>query len=218
MWHSWKTAGIITLFAGAMLGCGSATSGTGGALAPEDLDLSGAWTLNLQESDNPAEMTEQVGMTGGRTGGGRPSGGGGRPSGGRGGRGGMDGGAPNQGDQQRIMQTRRIATQPPRRLVLEQVDSTITIRNGVGRTLMLRTNWKKVEQEIENDGRVEIKARWRGRDLQIERQVHRGGKVIQKYSLLSSGDRLLVETRLEVGRAAQPRVFHYVYDSAPRSQ
>jgi hypothetical protein len=116
-----------------------------------------------------------------------------------------------------MQQTMRIATQPPRRIVLEQRDSTVTIRNGAGRTLLLYTNWQSVEQEIEDGGQLEIKTRWRGRELQIERQVRQGGKVTQKYSLSSSGDRLLVETQLEMGRAAQPRVFHYVYDAAPRS-
>jgi hypothetical protein len=210
MWFSWTAAGFITLFAGSVLGCSSASSGSGKTLAPEDLDLSGSWILNMEVSDNPAEMMEQGGMAGGRMGGARPSGG-------RGGRGGMGGGAPSEADQQRMMQTRRMATEPPRRLVIEQVDSTVTLRNGAGRTLLLHTNWKTVEQEIEDGGQLEIRARWRGRELQVEREVHLGGKVTQKYSVSSSGDRLLVETSLEMGRAPQPRVFHYVYDAAPRS-
>jgi hypothetical protein len=218
MRNSWAVAGIFTLFAGSMLGCSSASTGSRGALAPEDLDLSGSWTLDLEVSDNPAEMMQQGGRADGAAGGRRPCGGGARPSGGRGGRGGGRGTAPSQADQQRMQQTMRIATQPPRRLVLEQRDSTVTIRNGAGRTLLLHTNWQSVEQEIEDGGQLEIKARWRGRELQIERKVYLGGKVIQKYSLSSSGDRLLVETQLETGRTGQPRVFHYVYDAAPRSR
>ena len=194
------TLGFVFLTALAMYGCSSGALGAGSAIAPADLDLSGSWILNETESDNPQQMMQQ----------------GGRGGGGMGGRGGRRGGAPSQVDQQRMMQTMRIATQPPRRLVLDQQDSTVTLRNPNGRTLMLRTDWKKVGQEIENGGQVDIRARWRGGELQIERDVHLGGKITQKYSLSSDGDRLLVETRLEMGRASQPRVFRYVYDSVPR--
>jgi len=80
---------------------------------------------------------------------------------------------------------------------------------------MLHTNWKKVSQEIENGGEVDTRARWQGRELQVEREVHLGGKIMQKYSLSPDTDRLHVETSLEMGRSRQPRVFHFVYDPVP---
>lgn len=216
MWHLRVHAAISGLCTASMIAC---ASGSGATLAPENLDLSGSWVLNVELSDNPREMMQQDGMGGGAmggrpTGGGRrPGGGGGRPSGGMGGRGGMRGGAPSQMDQQRMQQTIRMATQAPRRIVVDQQDSTITIRDGGGRTLTLHTNWKKVTQEIENDGELDIRARWQERDLQIEREVHDGGKILEEFSISYSGDRLHVEKRLEMGRGGRAQIFHFVYDS-----
>ena len=213
MWYPRLAAVLAGPTIVASVGCSSAGSGPVSTLAPEDLDLSGSWILNVEQSDNPEQMMREGGMGGGAMGGRRPGGGGARPSGGRTGRGGMRGGAPSQADQQRMQQTMRMATQPPRRIVIEQHDSTVTIRPARGRTELLLTNWRKVSQEIENGGQVDIRARWRGRELHIEREVHLGGKVTQQYSLSSDGERLLVETQLEMGRGGQPRVFHYVYDA-----
>jgi len=115
-------------------------------------------------------------------------------------------------DQQQMLQTMQMATQAPRRIVVDQHDSTVTIRDGGRRALMLHTNWKKVRQENENGGEVDIRARWQGRELHIERDVHLGGKVLQKYYISADTDRLHVETSLEMGRGGPPRVFHFVYD------
>jgi hypothetical protein len=127
----------------------------------------------------------------------------------------MPGGGSNQVDPQRMQQTMRMATQAPRRIVFEHHDSTVTIRNASGRTLLVHTNWKKVRQEIENGGEVDIRARWQGRELQVEREVHLGGKILQKFWLSPDTDRLHVEASLEMGRGRQPRIFHFVYDPAP---
>ena len=130
----------------------------------------------------------------------------------------MRGGAPTQMDPQRMQQTMRLATQAPRRIVIEHHDSTVIFWDGGGRTLALKTNWENVRQEIEDGGKVEIRARWQGRELHIERDVHLGGKILQKYFLSSDTERLHVETSLEMGRGGQARVFHYVYDAVDNQQ
>ena len=111
-----------------------------------------------------------------------------------------------------MMQTMRMAAPPPRHLVVKHHDSTVTIRNAGRRSFELLTNWEKVRHEIQNDGELDIRARWEGRALQIERDVHGGGKVSHSYSLSSDGERLLVEAKLDMGRRGQDLVFHYVYD------
>jgi hypothetical protein len=117
-------------------------------------------------------------------------------------------------DQQRMLQTRQMAAPPPRSLVVEHHDSTVAVRNAGRRSIELLTNWEKVRQEIENDGELDIRARWQDRALQIEREVTGGGKVTQSDSLSSDGERMLVETRLEMGGQGREQVFRYVYDRA----
>ena len=204
-------AGFATCCVVLLSACGS-SSGEMSTIAPEDLNLSGTWVLNMELSDNP----EQIAQQGGRRGGGMAGGRGGRSMGGGGRRGGMRGGAPSQADQQRMMQTTRMATQPPRRMIVEQNDSTVTIQRGNGQAHVLKTNWEKVRQEMENGGHLDIRARWQGRELQVERDVHLGGKVTRVYSLSSDGERLIMETRLDMGGGRQPRVLHFVYDQARR--
>lgn len=218
MWQSTVSAAAICVCTGLALACASSPGTT---LAPENLDLSGSWVLNTDLSDDPGDMRLEDGMVsgtmGGRPGGmggGRPTGGmggGGRMPGGMGGRGGMRGAPPDQMNRERMMQTVRMAAPPPRRIVVEHHDSTVSVQSNRERPADLVTNWKKVELEIENHGKLDIKARWQERALQIEREVHDGGKVTQSYSLSSDGERMLVETRLDMGRG-QEQVFHYVYD------
>ena len=216
MRRSHMAAIFAILCADSVIACASGSHST---LAPENLDLSGSWALNVELSDNPRDMIPEGGMAGGTAGGrpsrggARPGRGGGQPSGGMGGRGGMRGGAPSETDQQRMLQTMRIATQAPRRIVVRQQDSTVTIRDGNGRTLMLHTNGEKIRQELENDGQLDIRAQWSGRALHIEREIHQGGKVVQKFFISEDSTRLHVETELDMGRGGRPRVFHYVYDS-----
>lgn len=219
MHHSHMAMLLATLLTISMFACASGPNVT---LAPESLDLSGSWNLNTDVSDDPGEMRPEGVMPGGTTGGrpggmsgGRPTGGmgGGRPSGRMGGgRGGMGGGAPSEADMRRMQQTRRMATPPPRSLVVEHHDSTVAIRNAGRRSIELLTNWEKVRQEIEDDGELDTRARWQDRALQVEREVHGGGKVTQSYSLSSDGERMLVETRLDMGGRGREQVFRYVYD------
>ncbi len=210
MWHHRLAAVLASLSIASLVGCSSAGSGASSTVAPEDLDLSGSWVLNVERSDDPQQMMQErlpFMADGGRR----------RPMGDRDGRGGVRGGASSRIDPQQMQQTMRIATNAPRRIVVSQQDSTITIRDAGGRTLMMRTDWDKVRQEIPNGGQIDIRARWSGCELQIEREVHLGGKILQKYSLSSDKSQLHVETQLEMGRTGQPRVFHHVYDAAPRS-
>jgi hypothetical protein len=184
-------------------------------VAPEDLDLSGSWILNLEQSDNPREMMQQGEMGGG----GRPAGDGMRPpTGGMGGRPGGRGGAGGEDERRGMLQTMRIATEPPRRIVIEQGDSTVTIRDENGRALTLRYSWQKVTLETENGGGIDARARWQGKELHVEQEVHQGGKILQKYSLSSYGDQLHVETHVDTRRGPQELAFHYVYDAANRGR
>ncbi len=211
----------VCLFSGFVIAC---ASGTGTTLAPENLDLSGSWILNTDLSDDPQEMMPDGGMPeggmGGRPGGmggGRPTGGmgGGRPPGGMGGKRGMGGGAPSEADLRRMQQTIRMAAEVPGRIDVSHQDSTINIREAFRPSLTVHTNWEKVRQDLDNDTEVEIRARWHERQLQIERKVQNGGKILEKYTLSQSTNRLHVEKSvdMEMGRG-QTLTFHYVYDPA----
>ena len=112
-----------------------------------------------------------------------------------------------------MQQTMRMATEVPRRIKMSHLDSTITIREARRPSLTLHTNWKEVTRDLDNDTKVDIRARWKERELQIERQVQNGGRILERYTLSQSTNRLHVEksVEMEMGRG-QTLTFHYVYD------
>jgi len=188
-------------------------------VAPQDVDLSGIWILNADESDDPREQMDQMG--GGTGGGGMRGGGGARPSGGmgggmRGGRGGTGGGAM---DPEKMQQTMEMVRQAARRIDLQQGDSTVTLVYDRAHSLMLHTDGRGLEQELPAGAKMEITAGWKGRYFVVEREIDGGGKITEEYMISTRTGQLYVITRLELGsRMPQPLEFRRVYDSASSSK
>ncbi len=191
------------------------------ARAQERPDLTGTWTLNLEESDDPREMMQDGGNAGGagaqsgrRGAGGR--GGAGGAGGGFGGRGSGGGGGGRGGgggiDRDRMQQTMELMRNASRTFTVTQNDSMVTFTYGDGTVLALHTDGRKLKQTVEGRGDIEIKARWKKRDFIVERKVSRGGKLWETFLRPEDRDQLYVIVRVELGPGRQAREFRRVYD------
>lgn len=219
--------------------------------------VTGHWRYNSRESDQPrrpmpgqADSTGQGpgGMPGGRGGSMGPRPGampGGMGPGGPGGMGGgmapRGGGPPSPEEMQRRVTLMSFAFDAPDTLELEEGSDTFTIveRRRLGPdTLVLPTNWRKVERRLEDDVRVELRSRRQDGRLTVERKVSGAGKLTETYYLARDGTQLFVLVRLEPNQSARggppggpsggpggigeqgeggergPQVFRRVYDRA----
>jgi hypothetical protein len=190
-------------------------------------DLSGHWTFNAAQSDNPRNMLQGRDSTddqarGGRTGGAYPGMGGGR--GGFSGRGGggfgrgrsggeRSGGGMSDEQRQRMHQTMQLVFDAPPALVIVETDSSLAFRSDSGAALVLHDDGRKVTQIVEGGGDVEIKGHWQGSDFVVERKVSGGGKVTEDYLRSQDGKQLYVIVKFEGGRGRSLE-FRRVYDGA----
>jgi hypothetical protein len=208
-----KILSLGVLLSAIIMGCSSSQQFD--PVAPEDVNLSGTWLLNAEESDDPREQMDQMGQAGGGmrpSGGTRPSGGGG--GGMRGGRGGMAGGTM---DPERMRQTMDMVRQAVRRIDLQQGDSTVTLIYNQGRSLLLHIDGRALKQELQAGAKMEIRAGWKGKYFIVERKIDGGGKITEEYMIPTDTDQLYVITRLEIDRMPQPLEFRRVYDAASES-
>ncbi len=193
---------------------------TGTAAAAQHPDLSGRWVLNKGQSENPRDMMQGRdsgggggggGMRGGRRGGGRMGGGG---RGGFGGGGGGGGGGISDEQRARMRQTRDLAFTAPASLEIAAGDSSVTL-SADGDKLALTTDGRKVRREpqAEGEGAVDIKARWQGKDLIVERSVSGGGKISEDYMRSIDGKQLYVIVNFDGGRG-RSITFRRIYDPA----
>jgi len=196
-------------------------------------DLSGHWTYNAAQSDNPRSMMRRRDSAGGDRGGSPGFGGGGRGGrgGGRGGFGGGRGGfgpggrggrGADMSDEQRerMRQTMDLAFRAPAALTIVASDSTLTFTSDSGSALVLYGDGRKFKQSVEGGGDIEIKARWQGNDFVVERKVSGGGKVTEDYLRSQDGKQLFVIVSVDPGRG-RTIDFRRVYDpaaTAPQSQ
>src|SRR6267154_190656 len=93
----------------------------------------------------------------------------------------------------RMRQTMELAFTAPASLEIAAGDSSVTLVAD-GDKLALTTDGRKVRREakVEGEGAVDIKARWQGNDLVVERSVSGGGKVSEDYMRSSDGKQLYV--------------------------
>src|SRR6266700_5717903 len=176
-------------------------------------DLSGHWTFNAAQSDNPRDMLQGRDSTGDQSRGGR---GGGYPGmgGGRGGFGGRGGGGGMSDEQrQRMRQTMQLVFDAPPALTIAETDSSVAFASDTGPALVLHGDGRKVTQKVEGGGDVEIKGRWLGNDFVVERKVSGGGKVTEDYLRSQDGKQLFVIVKFEGGRGRSIE-FRRVYDGA----
>jgi len=213
---------VVALLGGMLLGAGTATART--AQRP---DLSGRWTFNAAQSDNPRTMLQGADSGGSESRGGRPDGGGGGAFGGRGGfgrRGGLgrrrEGGGPggmSDEQRQRMRQTMQLVLSAPAAFTIAETDSSVTFVPDSGAALALASNGRKVTQKVEGSGDVEIKGHWQGNDFVVERKLSGGGKVTEDYLRSQDGRQLYVIVGFDGGRG-RSLDFRRVYDGAPATQ
>ncbi len=139
-------------------------------------------------------------------------GGGGR--GGFGGGGGGGGGGISDEQRARMRQTRDLAFTAPASLEIAAGDSSVTL-SADGDQLALTTDGRKVRREPQADGEgaVDIKARWQGKDLIVERSVSGGGKISEDYMRSIDGKQLYVIVNFDGGRG-RSITFRRIYDPA----
>jgi len=195
-------------------------------LLAQQPDLSGHWTFNAAQSDNPRDMLQGRDSTGdqsrGGRGGGYPGMGGGRGGfSGRGGggfgrgRGGGERGGGGMSDEQRqrMHQTMQLVFDAPPALVIVETDSSLAFGSDSGAAMVLHDDGRKVTQIVDGGGDVEIKGHWQGSDFVVERKVSGGGKVTEDYLRSQDAKQLYVIVKFEGGRGRSIE-FRRVYDRA----
>jgi len=201
----------VALVGAALLGGAAATP-----LAAQQPDLSGRWTFDAAQSDNPRDMVQPQDSAVGESRGSRPGGGyrrgGGRGGFGRGRDGGERGGMSDE-QRQRMRQTMQLVFQAPLAFTIAQSDSSVTFASDSGGALELYADGRKVTQKVEGGGDVEIKGHWQGNDFVVERKVSGGGKVTEDYLRSEDGKHLFVIVKSEGGRGRSIE-FRRVYDGA----
>src|SRR2546427_8365819 len=179
-------------------------------LLAQQPDLSGHWTFNAAQSDNPRDMLQGRDSTGDQSRGGR---GGGYPGMG-GGRGGFSGGGGGMSDEQRqrMHQTMQLVFDAPPALMIVETDSSLAFGSD-STALGLHDDGRKVTQIVDGGGDVEIKGHWQGNDFVVESKVSGGGKVTEDYLRSQDGKQLYVIVKFEGGRGRSLE-FRRVYDGA----
>src|SRR6266550_138551 len=172
-------------------------------------DLSGHWTFNAAQSDNPRDMLQGRDSTGEQSRGGR----GGGYLGGGGGGGGRGGAGMSDEQRQRMHQTMQLVFDAPPALMIVETDSSLAFGSDSGAALVLHDDGRKVTQIVDGGGDVEIKGHWQGSDFVVERKVSGGGKVTEDYLRSQDGKQLYVIVKFEGGRGRSIE-FRRVYDGA----
>jgi len=198
---------IIALLAASMAVQSPATS-TG--------SIAGAWTLNADLSDKPADRgaggERGDGDARGRGNGGYGRGGGRGGFGGGYGRGGTarGGGRADPEDAARMRDAMRDVMNPSDHLTIRQTDSMIVMTGADGRTTRLSPDGKKIKDE--NTG-VERRTKWEGDKLVSEINGLGRGKVTQTFAADPEHHQLRITVQMEgSGRSGQARTITHVYD------
>ncbi|MFZ0739482.1 MAG: hypothetical protein WBL70_16810 [Candidatus Acidiferrales bacterium] len=189
---------------------------------PQKKDLSGAWKLNEDKSDDPTEKMKQARDAGGGYGGGNGGGnrnggwgmggpGGGMPGsgGGYGGRRGGMGGQESEEDREKIQE----AINPASSLNFTQKDAEIDMTDDLSHKRVFYTDGRKIQKSKDKDkdeDYKELAARWEGyRLVADEKGPH--GKITRMYEVLPGGRELDETVHFENSRGT-PVTIRYVYD------
>jgi hypothetical protein len=176
-------------------------------------NLTGAWTLNRDLSDDAGELMEA--MQGGDHGG---SGGGRTPGGFGGGHGpGMHGGGGTAGNRGGLTPEQMRARmgdvlEAPARITIVHSNGSVTVTDNHGRSQRLTTNNKKEKRPVDNR-RVEVRAKWDDGRLINETWLGDGMKLTETYSLASEWRQLHVAVKLEGSHLPRSVTFRRVYDA-----
>jgi hypothetical protein len=114
----------------------------------------------------------------------------------------------------RLRQTMQLAFQPPATLAIAQSDSTVTLTAESDTALVLHSDGRKIKQQVDGGGDIELKGRWQGNDFIVERKVSGGGKVTEDYLKSQDGKQLFVIVNVQ-GARGRDIEFRRVYDATP---
>lgn len=183
-------------------------------LAAVDLpNLSGAWQLNKDQSDDPQKVMQDArssdgggGRSGGFSGGGM-GGGMGRHHGGGGSRGGSgDSSSSGSGgfdERQAALET----------LQIDHKDPSLSITDAAGRARTLYTDGRKTEEEHSYGGTTAVTASWKDGHLEVVSKPESGAKITETYAVAADHSQLTVTTKVEGGRRGSYTI-RRVYDAA----
>ncbi|HXA77215.1 MAG TPA: hypothetical protein VNV41_08775 [Candidatus Acidoferrales bacterium] len=177
-------------------------------------NLSGTWTLNKDESDDPREAIQQAGNSGGRVGMG---------GGGMGGGGGRRGGQNGSGNAMNNLS----------QLTIEQTDLSAKVTGDSGEVLALYSAEDSSKANSSPAGSsaspsagstssgsndpsdAAPAARWQGAQLVAVTPGRRQGSTTRTYELSPDGKQLYVTAKIDSSRFKNPVTFRLVYDRAP---
>lgn len=181
-------------------------------------DLTGAWQINLDKSDDPRKKlqgTRSGGWSGPRGGmGGGMSGGMGGVHGGFGGVSGRNGGDPDETPAMR--EAMRTVTEAPERLTIVYRDADVVLTSGEGQVQTLQPNGQAVQEKTARGQETERTTKWDGSNLVTEVRMSDGVKITQTYTRSPDGQQLIVTSRFE-GPARVVEI-RRVYDAVGKEQ
>jgi len=179
--------------------------------ATDKPDLTGAWQLNRDKSDDPQKKlkgsrtgtwtTPRAGTAGGVTGG---------ISGAHGGFGGV-GGRPFEQENPALSEAMGTVAEAPEKLTIVCHDADVILTSGDGVVQTLRANGDTVQEKTAGGHGAERTTKWDGPNLITEVKISGGVKLTQTYTRSAEGRELVVTSRLEgPGRVVDIR---RVYDA-----
>jgi hypothetical protein len=193
--------------------------------AGSPVQLAGRWTLNREQSEFPKEVAFGIetpdgdSSQGGRQGAGSRGGGGGR-GGSRSRSGSTSSGdgfslasvRESEEDVNKIKELIADAKNPSPTLTIAQTESAVSITDAQDRTRAFHPTGKEEIEQLDA-GPLGATSKWNGPQLTVQFKIRSDRVFEYVYSRLPSGQ-LLVETRLEEGRARErPQVIKRVYDA-----
>ncbi len=113
----------------------------------------------------------------------------------------------------RMRQTFALALHAPAVLTVSQTDSTVAFAPDGGGALVVYSDGRKVKQQVEGGGEIELRGRWDGTEFVVLRKVSGGGKVTEKYRVSEDGKHLDVAVTV-TGLKGRSLSFHRAYDRA----
>ena len=192
----------------------------GPALRALDMpNLSGAWQLNKDASDDPEKVLQEARSSGGaRGGGGGLAGGTGM---GRGGRGHGGGGRSGQGGDGGASTSQSAGDwfAATSSLQIKHVEPSLSITDAAGRERVVYTDGRKTEEERSHGGTTVMTASWKDGRVEMVSRPETGAKITESFSVTADGSQLTVTTKIEGGRGGGVtirRVYDAVKASAPR--
>jgi hypothetical protein len=210
LFRSLETVTLVAFAAAVGATPGSAQSSRTDRDAPAN--LTGAWTLNKDLSDDAAKLLEAMqGRDLGGSGAHRPPAGGGHGPGMHGGGGGGRGGMTPE--QMRAMRARMSdVLESPTKLTIVHADASVTLTDNHGRSQRLTLNNKKEMRPVDNR-MVEVRTRCDDDRLVNETWLGDGLKLTETYALASGGRQLQVSVKVDGSHLPRPMKFRRIYDA-----